>query len=431
MSIEDFTRLKRPIWNRSKTNVDKKMALLDFITEEKGFTFTTTGNQPVEVEEGEGVITLKLPHKTTYVTIKHSDYGQLTFRVPVKRLKKKKHYRATLLTYNPDKEYKLQNQWVLFDVSPQNAILQVDSTTTLVRKGTASFYLPLGMHTYRVEAPFHEEVVDSFCLTDSAKMVIPLRLQPFYSYLTVKSPWPLGDLYIDNMLVANDGLTSFRLMEGSHHVALYWNGDCYYEGYVTLGRAEKKVLELAATDLYQRKLKTTDAVAVAPPQKVAPVGDEKVDSSFVKSGSPADTQYAPVTLSSEDANLEIWIDRERVARGQWSGLLPLGYHLIMTQKDGQESMPMHLWVENTFPVEMNLAVPQTSFGMLNIHSNVDGADIFLDGKHVGQTPYVVQQLDASRSYMISLRKDGYKESKKTVRPRGNALVEVEMKLKKK
>jgi hypothetical protein len=220
-------------------------------------------------------------------------------------------------------------------------------------------------------------------------------------------------------------------MEGSHHVALYWNGDCYYEGYVTLGRAEKKVLELAATDLYQRKLKTTDAVAVAPPQKAAPVSDEKVDSSFVKSGSPADTQYAPVTLSSEDANLEIWIDRERVARGQWSGLLPLGYHLIMTQKDGQESMPMHLWVENTFPVEMNLAVPQTSFGMLNIHSNVDGADIFLDGKHVGQTPYVVQQLDASRSYMISLRKDGYKESKKTVRPRGNALVEVEMKLKKK
>ena len=433
MSVEDFTRLKRPIWNRSKVTVDKKMALLDLITEEKGFEFTAGGNQPVEVEEGEGMITLKLPHKSMYINIKHPDYGQCTFRVPVKWLKKKKRYKATLLTYNPDKEYKLKSQWALFDISPENAILKVDSMTELVRKGTAEFYLPLGMHTYHVEAPFHEEVTDSFCLTDTAKVVVPVILQPFYSYLTVKSPWPNGDLYVDNMLVVNDGETSFRLTEGSHHVALVWNGDTYYDGYVNIGRAEKKVIEVKESELYLRKLKPADAVSVMPKRPTASKqGEEvKVDSTFVKPGAPKDLVYAPITLDLPDEDLEVWIDREKVGKGSWKGMLPVGYHIISTMKDGQQSASVPLWVENGNPVELKLAIPQSNYGMLNIHSNVTDAHIYIDGQLVGKTPYIVQQLDASRSYEILLKKEGYKEKKQIVRPRGNGLIEVEIKLKKK
>ncbi len=445
MSVEDFTRLKRPLWNRSKVTVDKKVALLDLITEEKGFEFSVGGNSRVEAEEGDGMITLKLPHKTMYVNIKHPDYGQYTFRVPVKWLKKKKRYKATLLTYNPDKEYKLKSQWVLFDISPENAILKVDSMTELVRKGKADFYLPLGMHTYHVEAPFHEEVTDSFCLTDTAKIVVPVMLQPFYSYLTVKSPWPNGDLYVDNMLVADDGQTSFRLTEGSHHVALVWNGDTYYDGYVNIGRAEKRVLEVKESELYLRKQKPTDAISVMAKRPSAPKqssisiipllqegsGEAKVDSTFVRPDAPKDLVYAPVTLNSPDEDLEIWVDRERVGTGSWKGMLPVGYHIFSTVKDGQQSATMPLWVENDSPVELKLAVPQSNYGMLNIHSNVTGADIFIDGKRAGQTPCIVQQLDAGRSYVIMLKKEGYKEKKQLVRPRGNGLVEVNIKMKRK
>ena len=349
-----------------------------------------------------------------YINIKHPDYGQCTFRVPVKWLKKKKRYQATLLTFNPDKEYKLKSQWALFDISPENAILKVDSMTELVRKGSAAFYLPLGMHTYHVEAPFHEEVTDSFCLTDTAKVVVPVILQPFYSYLTVKSPWPNGDLYVDNMLVVNDGETSFRLTEGSHHVALVWNGDTYYDGYINIGRAEKKVIEVKESELYLRKLKPTDAVSVMPKRPTAPK-----------------QAYAPITLESPDEDLEVWIDREKVGKGSWKGVLPVGYHIISTVKDGQQSASVPLWVENDNPVELKLALPQSNYGMLNIHSNATEADIYIDGKLVGQTPYIVQQLDASRSYEILLKKEGYKEKKQIVRPRGNGLIEVEIKLKKK
>ena len=84
MNIDGFARLKRPLWKRSKVTVDKKLAILDLYTSEKGFQFTADGKTAVEAEEGEGVITLKVPHKTRFVTVKHPDYGQLVWRVPKK-----------------------------------------------------------------------------------------------------------------------------------------------------------------------------------------------------------------------------------------------------------------------------------------------------------------------------------------------------------
>ena len=107
MWVEDFTRLRRPVWNRNKVVIDKHLALLDLKTEQNGFTFAADGRNPAEAEDGDGVIMVKLPHKTRFLTIKHADFGQYTWRVPVNHLKRKRHYRATLQTVDQSKEYKL------------------------------------------------------------------------------------------------------------------------------------------------------------------------------------------------------------------------------------------------------------------------------------------------------------------------------------
>ena len=60
INVEDFTRLKRPLWKRSKVTVDKQLAIMDLYSSEKGFQFTADGKTAVEAEEGEGVITLKM-----------------------------------------------------------------------------------------------------------------------------------------------------------------------------------------------------------------------------------------------------------------------------------------------------------------------------------------------------------------------------------
>ena len=191
MGIEDFSRLKRPFWKRSKVTVDKQKAIIDLYTQEKGFAFTANGKEAAEAEEGDGVITVKVPTKTHHLTIKHPQYGTLTWRVPVKYLKRKKHYRATLLATDSTKKYKLKEQWVQFEVSPKNAIVHMDTTIILLRDGLMAKYLPLGKHTYQVEAPFYEELTDSFELADSAKTMLSIALQPTYSYLTVSTQMPM------------------------------------------------------------------------------------------------------------------------------------------------------------------------------------------------------------------------------------------------
>lgn len=434
MSISDFKRLKRPLWKRSQVVVDKQKALLDLYTTEKGFTFVADGKNAVEAEEGEGVVKLKVPHKTQYITIKHGDYGQLTWRVPEKRLKRKKHYQATLEAYDPTKEYKVKQQWVVFNLSPDNVILTVDSVLSrLENTRVVQRYLPVGKHTYRVEAPFYEAVEDSFLLSDTARQVIDIRLQPFYSYLTVKSLWPGANVYIDGVPAYNLETTSLRTTAGPHHVALYWDGDCYYEATVTLERAEKKVVEVPLNDLYKRRRQQTDRVKLAEATNRPPRGENQQSGGRSSGVAVKDTLLtAPVKLTAADAETEIWVDRYRVGTGHWEGRLEQGFHLITTRKNGEESIASYLWVDDGMPVEQKLAVPQTSYGLLNIHSNVTGAKIYVDSLCIGETPLISHRLPADRNYTVWLVKDGYREAvKKHVRAKSNALVDVYIKMKRK
>ena len=139
ISIGQFKRVKFDLATKKFLPVDKKMATLDLKTDEKGFTFKADGKTAIAAQEGDGKITLLAPHKTAFLLVQHPDYGQLIWKVPGKGLRKKKHYQAVMQTDKPGKEYKLSKQWVVFQVSPENAILQVDSTVALVRNGTAHY----------------------------------------------------------------------------------------------------------------------------------------------------------------------------------------------------------------------------------------------------------------------------------------------------
>ena len=124
MHIVEFKKLKKGPFNMKHVVTSKQEAILDLKTSEKGFSFKADGKQDIAAEEGEGILTLKTPDKTAFIVVEHADYGQLTWKVPVKKgLRRKKHYTAILQTFSPDKEYKLQKQWVIFEIQPQDAIL--------------------------------------------------------------------------------------------------------------------------------------------------------------------------------------------------------------------------------------------------------------------------------------------------------------------
>lgn len=421
MKVEMFKRVKKDLLNHTPLPVDKKQATLDLMTDETGFAIKADGKTEVKVEAGEGKITLLAPHKTKFLVITHPDYGQMTWKVPKKGLRKKKHYQATLLTDKPGKEYKLSKQWVVFKVEPENAILHVDSNVVLLRDGTAQFILPIGKHAYRVEAPFHEEQADTLELADSAKLIKSVVLQSFFSYLTVRTPMPDGIIFVDGQPIGKGEATSGHLLAGDHHLLLVRGSTTYYDAHVNVARAEKKVVELASSDLQPMPLKLRRSVV-------------RADSALVQKQDSTQTVLqalvkAPVTITAPDDSTEILINLESVAIGKWEGELEEGYYAVNTRKDGLMSDIVPLWVDDGLPKILDMSAPMANYGLLNIHSNVVGATIYINKIKVGMTPYVVTNLPASKPCKVRLTYAGYRDAEATVVPIGNDMVDVELKMK--
>ena len=423
ISIGQFKRVKFDLATQKLLPVDKKMATLDLKTDEKGFTFKADGKTEIAAQEGDGQITLLAPHKTAFILVKHPEYGQLIWKVPGKGLRKKKHYQAIMQTDKPGKEYKLSKQWVVFQVIPENAILQVDSTVALVRDGTAQFELPLGKHGYHAEAPFYEELSDSVEVVDSAKLVVPVVLQSVYSYLTVKLPIAEGLIFIDSEPIGKGEATSGHLQPGDHHLIVMQEETCFADTVINMGVGEKKVLALKASDLRARPL----MARAINPQPIEEVKDSTVTDSLA--AVPQDSLKALVTITAPDEETQIWLNREPLAYGKWEGQLGIGFYSVSTLKEGLESKPIFLWVDDTLPKVVDLSLPKASYGVLNIHSNVVGATILINRVEVGVTPCILENLPATVACKILLKKKGYRDAAITVMPVPNDMLNVEINMK--
>ena len=423
ISIGQFKRVKFDFAKKKMYPVDKKMATLDLKTDEKGFTFKADGKTEIAAQEGDGQITLLAPHKTAFILVKHPEYGQLIWKVPGKGLRKKKHYQAIMQTDKPGKEYKLSKQWVVFQVIPENAILQVDSTVALVRDGTAQFELPLGKHGYHAEAPFYEELSDSVEVVDSAKLVVPVVLQSVYSYLTVKLPIDEGLIFVDSEPIGKGEATSGHLQPGDHHLIVMQEETCLADTVINMGVGEKKVLALKTSDLRARPL----MARAINPQPIEEVKDSTVTDSLA--AVPQDSLKAPVTITAPDAETQIWLNREPLAYGKWEGQLGIGFYSVSTVKEGLESKPIFLWVDDTLPKVVDLSLPKASYGVLNIHSNVVGATILINRVEVGVTPCILENLPATVACKILLKKKGYRDAAITVMPVPNDMLNVEINMK--
>lgn len=418
ISVDEFVRVKKKFLRPKSFQTDKRQAILDLYTEEKGFSFSADGRTDVMAEEGDRMLTLSLPHRTHFLVIKHPDYGQLTWKVPDKGLKKKKHYRACLRTYSQEKEYRIKKQWVVFYIQPKDAIIQVDSVLKPVREGKAQFYLPIGEHACQVEAPFHETWRDTLCLTDTLRTEKKIELQPFYSFLTVKTLIPDCKIYIDKQLTGSVQATSTRLLSGMYRLTVLKDSLCFYDTWVELGKAEKKTIDLTKEVLVpQRWIQFFPPLPVIRPNCMIATTEEKI--------------VAPVCIKAIDKETEIIVNRELMGHGKWEGRLATGFYAITAQKAGLESNTLFLWIDDDRPQSISIDSPQAAYGMLNIHSNVIDAEIYVNDIFVGYTPSILRNVSANHNYVIRLCKSGYKEASRTVRPYGNELSEIEINLRKK
>jgi len=428
MHIVEFKKLWKGPLNIKHVVISKQEAILDMKTSEKGFSFLANGKQEIAAEEGDGILTLKAPDKTTFIVVKHADYGQLTWKVPQKKgLRRKKHYTATLQTFSPDKEYKLQEQWVIFEIQPEDAILTIDSTMTTIHGGRKQLYLPIGKHAWLAEAPFHQEEKDTVELTDEGRQTVKIALQPIYSYLSVKTALEDCDILVDGQLIGQTRGTSGHLREGSHRLIVMKDSLCYYDADFTIGWREKKTIELTADDLHPVSIRKSL------PRYYASVVKDTVKTDSLATDSVTNvamTVKAPVSIKALDDFTSIWVNRELKGYGSWEGELEPGFYLISTEKEGLESRTTPLWVTDAAPVKLELLAPMDSYGMLNVQCNEIGADIYINDKLAGTTPCVIKNLLADSNCEVRVEKAGFSKAVKMIKVVGNDLTHVKMKIKK-
>ena len=434
MHIVEFKKLKKGPFNMKHVVTSKQEAILDLKTSEKGFSFKADGKQDIAAEEGEGILTLKTPDKTAFIVVEHADYGQLTWKVPVKKgLRRKKHYTAILQTFSPDKEYKLQKQWVIFEIQPQDAILTIDSTMTTIHGGRQQLYLPIGKHAWLAEAPFHHEEKDTVELTDEKREIVKIALQPFYSYLTVKTELEGCDILVDGQWIGNTQGTTGHLREGRHRLIVMKDSLQYYNADFDIGWKEKKTIELKAGELkreigVRRQESGVRRLENTPAADSSLNGDLQTPDSCLQS--PNVAIKAPVTIKAQDDFTSIWVNRELKGYGSWEGELEPGFYLISTEKDGLESKTKPLWVYDATPVKLDLLPPMNNYGMLNVQCNEIGANIYINDKLVGTTPCVIKDLPADSHCEVRLEKTGFSKAVKTVKVVGNDLTYVKLEIKK-
>ena len=421
MHVEDFGRYKKPFLHKASFTTDKRQALLDFFTNEKGFQFFVE-DAPVAATEGEGMVTLALPHRTGSLIIKHPVYGQLAWKVPNGVLKKKKHYHAYLHTESLEKEFRQQKQWALISTVPERAIVYVDTVIHPLLDGNLSLYLPLGRHVCRIESPFYQTLNDTIELTDIVRFEKRYVLQPFYAYLTVETDWPDARICLDGDSLGLQRVETSRLMPGRYRLTVNQGDSLYYEQWLELANAERKVVDLHGIEL-------RPSPQLGQSIEMSGFPDEVLADSMASDGLQEQSgQWADVHITAFDADTEIWLNRERVGQGEWRGNLAPGFYAVSSRKEGLDSRTDFFWVDAGKSVELNLISPLADYGLLNVSCDEVDATVFLNGLAIGSAPCVLRNLPVGRTYRVRLVK-GRKAAETLVRLRGNDIVNVKLKLK--
>lgn len=416
--VEDFGRYKKPFLKKATFVTDKRNALIDFYTSEKGFSFFI-GNMQVAAEEGEGYLTVTLPHKSDFLIIKHPKYGIEVWKIPGSGVKKKKRYHANLVIDDVDKEYKQEKQWLLLKTKPENAIVYVDSMVYQIQKGYLQLYLPIGKHPLLIESPFYTSLSDTVELADTARVERVYTLKPFYSYLTVETGRADANIMLDGKLLGKGHVSTGRLKPGRYNLSVNLEDSLYYSVSVEIENAERKVVDLSDVEyrtLPSRSFQAENRYIMLP------------DSVSLTEYNEEGIHLSEVYIEAFDNKTEIWLNREYVGKGEWKGKLAPGFYAVSTKKEGLDSRTEYFWVDGDKNVELKLMSPVADYGFLNVSCDEENAEIYLNGVHVGYAPCVLRDLPINRTYRVRLVK-GKKEAEQIVDLKGNDIVNLNLKLK--
>ena len=274
-------------------------------------------------------------------------------------------------------------QYVIFEVEPKWANVVVDGMSNVPDQyGLVTLVLSNGSYNYSVTANDYYTDSGTFQV-QGAKVEKRIALTPAFGWLSVPDCEDLdgANIFVDGKHIGTAPLKSDGIKSGEHNVRIMKTKYKAYEGTVVI--------------------KDNEVTTFSP--KLQP-------------------DFADVTINAGEG-CQIYVDNELMGTTTWSGRLSSGSHLFESRKENHRSTAVTKNIEPSISaLHFNLADPTPIMGTLNIMSTPGMVDVYVDGKLVGRTPMMHDLLIGNHT--IELRKQGFKDYKRSIRVVENNVVDV-------
>ena len=296
-----------------------------------------------------------------------------------------------MVRFVPEEEYVAptttqapKRQFFKFRVTPADAIVEVDVNVNgqkdmwHVSDGVASKPLNYGSYRYTISANRYHTENGEFVVSDT-ETEKTISLRPKFGYLSVTSNVAQGAyVYATNML------TGARQSLGTVPV----NGKDLDAGTYSILIQKDKYKDYTATITIDEGKTTT----------LNPI----LEANFVQ-----------LTLTTS-AQSDMYIDGQKLGTGRWTGTLELGEHSVETRQASHQSAYTTLRVTSQSAgqtIALNNPIP--IYGSMTLTSSPSDAVVYVDGKKVGTSPVIVNELLVGM-HKIRLEKDGYDNQEMTL-----------------
>ncbi len=297
-------------------------------------------------EKAVGEVKLFLTEGCKTLIIMHPDYGKLTYPMPLS-VQGWKTYEMVLMADKKDDDFTtntltLNSNYVIINVTPKDALINVDGKLC-----------PTGKVNLTIDEPHHLEVSHKLYHTyeseiyasETEKLQYDVNLAPAHGWLKIDSKPESGAiLLIDGERKGVTPYTSEAITSGEHEVTLMM--DMFESSTFTIVVKDSKTLELEL---------------------------------------PMTPTFAEVTVTT-DSESEIYIDGEKKRAGKWQGRLTEGQHLLEARKASHRTTAMQVEIIAGKDESFTIKSPVPIYGALDIQSEPDEAEVYLDGVKIGETP---------------------------------------------
>lgn len=350
-------------------------ALIKVVTPEKGLVFDGGMVGIVKTVEKTGEIWVYVSYGIKKISIMHDKLGVLRdYRIPIP-IEKARTYEMVLTTDRvvTTIERRASKQYVMFNVTPANAIVELNGVPLEVVNGYAEKSMPYGTYNYRVSCANYHDEVGQVEVSSNGKVKKEISLRPNFGWIDFRgaAEYHGAYVYIDNNHIGQLPLKSDAIKGGTHQV---------------------KVVKA----LYK------------PFEQQVDVPDNDTASLSIA----LEPNFSRVTLTA-DAESEIWVDEKLCGTGKCVVDLELGEYTVEVKRPSHRTASEVVTVSDTAACTFELPLPTPICCILDMSSTPSNATVYIDDVEMGHTPLILDSVLVG-SHQVTFKKEGYNLFVKTM-----------------